>query len=833
MYQKAKKLLAAICMIALVIAAIPAIPTKAATAVPKFKKTYASLYENGTTKGKYTYTLTNLKKGQTVKWSVSGTGKSYVKVSKSSIKATKSTMSNTVTFKSGGTAKVKGKKVTLCAEVYSAAGKLQYTVKTTAKLMVKPTKVVLTATSQLEGTLHVGESYPLKYAVTPANATSANVWTVMDEEGTDHSAWITNQVFTPEKAGIYTLKASAMIGSKVIKSASINVEVIDYMVSVNQTAANKLDITYSGDMRESVTGDDFEVNNAVGASVVVKKADFSQDGRVVTLTMHSNFKDATRYTVSDGNDSKSFQASVGIPVELKILTQKVTVGKATAIAYALYDQKGIDVTEVYHEALEYKPEVTNGYLTDDNKLYMTRVGDTATITATYVNSANNNIKLLGTAVIMCVAAELSGETNFTMTTSSVAPDYTAGSYKDNRKAAIGSTYYAHFRAMDTDKSEIKYSSVTYESSDPDTMIITSAGKITPIKSGKVKVIITAVYSGEEYVYSYDVTIAEAPYLKTITLGKSQVTMSNVYNTEYCQYIDVTGYDQYGEAFVLSNESAVFADNNVYKQKLVSYDAASDRIVVKASAAVPGTYSYTLTLTSGGQKASAAFTVVVSTVPSTGTETYEIQIDKNKADLSLNSDISSSQFANVRLAKYRAGVFMNYTNFTTATITKDGYYYGLDLTTGGTTAKQTISASNRLSLKLLDITSGVCKKAEAGTYTILLEYYSSADKGYLTQTTTLTLTDTQDQPEIRIDRIKSTKTCTTALELAQNCLALEDGTITECVVTGETLPGSKVALKSGDQVNIRSVTVVNKFKISGAQEVTVTYSIDVRKTLTNS
>ena len=47
MYQKAKKLLAVLCIAALMITALPAIPAKAATAVPKFKKTYASLYENG------------------------------------------------------------------------------------------------------------------------------------------------------------------------------------------------------------------------------------------------------------------------------------------------------------------------------------------------------------------------------------------------------------------------------------------------------------------------------------------------------------------------------------------------------------------------------------------------------------------------------------------------------------------------------------------------------------------------------------------------------------------------------------------------------------------
>lgn len=837
MYQKAKKLLAALCLIALMITALPAIPAKAATAVPKFQKTYSGLYENGTGKGKYTYTLKNLKKGQIVKWSVTGAGKSYVKVSKASIKATKSTMSNTVTVKTGGKTAAKNKKVTMTAKVYSAAGKLQYTVKTSAKVKIKPAKVTLVSTAQLENELHVGQSYKINYTLTPANATSDNVWKVTDENGIDYSSYMSSTgVFKPMKAGIYTIKLSTMIGTKTIKSASKVVEVVDYMESAKQTAANKIELTYTGDMRQLLVADDFTVKNSLGSSMVVKNISFSEDGKKVTLTLHSYFKDGTTYTVSTNDDAMSFVASVGSPVELKILTQKATVDKETRLESVLYDKNGIDVTEVYGGSIEYKAEVMNGYVKDGNKLFMTEVGKTATVTAQYVSTTDSNLKLSGVAVIMCVSAEISNETNFTLTKTTTEPDYTATSYKDNRKVSIGSDYYVHFRALDTDRSEIKYSSVKYESSDPDTLIVNGEGKVRPIKNGSVKVIVTAVYAGEDFIYSYDVTISEAPYLKSIQLGTDSVKMSNVYNSDYRQYIPVTAYDQYGEVYPLTSESSVFTDNNTYKQNLVSYDAASDRIVVKASAAVPGTYTYTLTLTADSKKASATFQVAVVTVPTTGTDTVEIFIDKNQADLSLNEDVSSSQYANVRLAKYRGGVFMNYITYTSATISKDGYYYGTDLTIGGTTAKQTISTSNTLSplsLKILDITSGVCRKAETGTYTIEMQYYSSENKGFVTRTTTLTLTDTQDQPEIRIDRIKANKTCATALELAQNCLTPATGTITECVVTGETQPGSKVAIKAGDQINIRSVTVVGTYKIAGGQEVTVTYTIYVQKTLTNS
>ena len=76
MLQKMKKMLAACCVFAMIITMMP-IPAQAAT--PRYAKTYKYLYENGSTKGVYTFKLQNLKKGQKVKWSISGTGKAYAK----------------------------------------------------------------------------------------------------------------------------------------------------------------------------------------------------------------------------------------------------------------------------------------------------------------------------------------------------------------------------------------------------------------------------------------------------------------------------------------------------------------------------------------------------------------------------------------------------------------------------------------------------------------------------------------------------------------------------------------------------------------------------------
>jgi hypothetical protein len=833
MFQKMRKLLVLLCVLALTVTALPTVPAKAATAVPKFKTTYASIYENGTSKGKYTYTLQNLKKGQRVDWSVSGAGKAYVTVKKASKKAAKSTMANIITVKTSGKTAAKNKQITLTAKIYSASGKLQSTVTTKAKIKVKPTAVSITSPAAASGTLQAGQSYTFGYQLTPANATSSNVWTVTGADGVDYSSYMSSAgVFKPEKSGAYTIKLSANIGSKTIKSATTTVNVGDYMVSAKQTAGNKIQVNYSGDASELVTANSFTIKSSAGASVLVKDLTFSADGTSAVLTTYSNFVDGTSYTVSDGTTTESFKASVGTPVSMEVLTTQATVNKNTVIEYAIYDENGIDVTEAYPGTIAYEEEISNGILNDDHTLLMKTVGKNATIKLTYTNTANSSLVLKATGVIVCVAAVTSTNTNFTITASDSEPDYTAADYADNRKIAVGSTGYAHFRALDADNSKIDYTSEKYESSDPDTLIVSTAGKLTPIKAGTVKVTVTADYAGENFVYSYDVTVTEAAYLKTIKLSRETVTMSNASETNYLQYINVSAFDQNGDAFPLTGEKATITENGLLKGNLATYVDAENRISLQAQNATAGTYSYTLTLDVDGTKASIGFTVVVVNVSATGTVSYGIDMDRTEDDLALTTDVSASKTVNVRLARYQGGVFNSYNSFTSATITKGNTYYSADLTAGGTTAKQEITGSDVLQLTTLKIASSVCTKAAVGTYTITLRYYSAAAQSYQTLTTYLTLTDSQETPSVRVVRTTASKTCANALALARDCLKVDGATITDCTVTGESQSGAKVPVASGEQVNIKTVTATGTYTIANEQSVTVTYEIAVGKTLTN-
>ena len=97
MRLQSKKLIAVLCALAMIISVFPV--QADAAAKPKFVKNYTVLYENSTGKGVYTYTVKNLIKGQKVKWSISGTGKRYAKLSKTTTKVSRTTSSNKLTIR--------------------------------------------------------------------------------------------------------------------------------------------------------------------------------------------------------------------------------------------------------------------------------------------------------------------------------------------------------------------------------------------------------------------------------------------------------------------------------------------------------------------------------------------------------------------------------------------------------------------------------------------------------------------------------------------------------------------------------------------------------------
>lgn len=843
MQRTYKKILAVLCAFVMAVSLLP-MQTMAA-AKPKFAKNYTTLYENDTNKGVYTYTVQNLVKGQKVKWSISGTGKSYARLSKTTTTVTKTTAVNKVTVKTKGKIAAKNKKVLVTARVYSKAGKLQYTLKSkNAAIKVNATKITITDNGLPVSRMIVGKKYQFQFQITPANATSTNVWTVTNSSGKRIEDMTKSGVFTPKTEGTYTVTVQAKKGSKVLVSDSKTVTVITSMTGAAQTTANKVVAVYSGNAKNLVKKTDFTIRNSAGAKNEVKSMEFSDDGTQVTLTTYDLLKDGTTYTVSDGTSSYDVKASVGKPVALKILTTKVIVGKETPIEYALCDANGIDVQAAYPGEITYAEKITNGYRTKDNKLYMTTVGDTGTITLTYKCSSDPTLTFTTTGTVVCVAANTSASTNLTLTDSENTPNYSAAGYKDNHKAASGSNYYVHFRALDTDNSEIKYDSIKFESSDPDTLVINqgknNVARATAIKNGTVNIIVTATYARQDYTYVYEITVSEPSYLAGLSASQTQITMSNAGVYGYKGYINIDAKDQYGQNFALNNETASIVENGTNKANMVTYDAATKRLVIDAANRATGAYNYTLTLTVNGHKAAVSVTVIVQTPPYNGASSYRIDMNQPVIDLAVSSGDKAEELVNtkgtsVRVAEYRGGVFYNYVTIASAKITKNGQYYSNDLTKGGSSSEVSLGGGTELNVSAVSLAGNVLTKAQTGTYALELKFYPGSGAGTLaTASGYLEITDSQNTPKISIEKTVASVSCKNALELAKNCLSVQggNGTITACEVTGATVTGADYTLTSGQSVNIKSVVVQVTTTLSDKKTVVSNYTVSVGKTLKN-
>lgn len=844
MRQNVKKLVAFVCAVTMMITLVP-VGAQAATKKAAFAKSYTALYENDTNKGVYTYTVKNLIKGQKVKWSISGTGKRYAKLKKASTGVSGTTSSNKLTIRTKKKTAAKNKTVIVTAKIYNKNGRLQTTLKSkTGKIKVKPTKIQILASDWDNQTFLVNQAYQMRYKITPANATSTNVWSASDASGNRVDYISKTGLFTPKKDGDFLITVQTKIGSKVIASDSMDVHVDQTMTEAKQTAADTLVAVYSSKIKDTLDTKKLKITNAAGANIVIKKAAFSNDGTQVSMTTSSLLKDGASYTVTDGVSSYIVIARVGTPVKAEILNSTVTVNKATPIEYALYDADGIDVKAAYKGTVAYDYKITNGYLTKNDEIFMTSIGTTGTVSMTYT-SDDKKIVLQAETTISCVAASTSSDTNFTFTESAAKPNYDATGYKDDRSVASGSNYYVHFRALDEDKTEIPYDSVTFESSDPDTLLLNQASDGTVIataaKTGTVNVTVTATYGKMDYTYQYEVTVAEPAYLKTLTLSNSVLQMSNAQAYGYKGYINIEGRDQYGHQIGLKDETVTITDNSSVKANMVTYDAAEDRLVIDASGRTPGSYGYTVTMTMNGRKAAADFVVVVQTAPYNGASSYKVEMDRPVLDLKIGSGMSSTDLVTsknvaVRLAEYRGGVFYGYAYIQSAKIMKDGNYYHADLTQAASATELSAGGGQVITLNAVTLNKDVCTKAQTGMYSIELKFIpsGSSSSSYASVNALLEVTDSQINPQVVVARTTASKTCKTALELAQNCLEVQgvNGTIVSCTVTGSNSADGNYAIAAGYALNVKSVVVQVKTILSDNKTVVSNYTINVGKTIRN-
>lgn len=811
------------------------------TPEPVFQQKYSVFYENRANKGIYDLKIKNVKKGYILKWHITGKGKTYASFDTAKTIAKGTTVTNRLTIDSRNEpAYAAAERIRVTVNVYTAKWELVNRPTFAGRLQSKA-KAITIDTSEIGDLTHLkpGVPYTFQASMTPANATSKVYWEVKDASGTDHSSEITeNGVWTPAGAGTYTITASAKNTptGQVLCKKEVKAVIGSYMDEVTQTASDGIRVTFSMPSASEYKAGDFAVRSGE-ATVVVKKVKYSEDGKTAYLTMATNFMDARKYSVTCGGSTKEFTASVGKPAQLSIVTSTAQAEKYTTIEYVLLDAMGMDVTNtVKNGTFTYSATATNGYMDPaTNRLYMATVGNVASVTMDYT-SLDGTVRLTDTKTIICVPqqAEIAAETKFTLTDQAREPLQWG---TDVRTIAVGDTMYAHFLGLDEDEKVITYDSLTYASSDPDTLIISQDGKVTPIKAGTVSVVVTARQGSESVPYTYQVTINAGRYLAGIRLKSNSVSMSNVYASDYQMEIPVTATDQYGGTFALDHESGIIAEASG-RRVLANYDAARNSIVVRAQGAAVGTYNYTLSVSMDGVTVSQNFTVAVAAPVATAAVSYKVEADVDTLDLSVNPNTTADQTIRIRLAEYRGGIFYNYKNFTRAEINKGNVYYGKDLVTCTTGSAIRLPGSNILTLNPISIQPstdgsgiGTCRKAQPGVYTVSLSYTDNSYR-YHTDNVNITITDGQNPPEYVLRSLTTSITAANALEMVNDCIYVPDGKILDCTATGTRLTGSMIPLRSGEQIHISTITVQSVVQIASGQRVYVTHVIPVARTLTN-
>ena len=821
-----------LCML-LVLTVVPC--STPAAAKPKFQTKRTYIYENHKTTD-WVYTLKNVSKGQTVKWSLTGSGKSYARLKYATPRrVTSSKISNSISLNTNGSSKAQNKTVTLVAKVYDKKGKFLTKATTSSKIKVLSTGIAITGGASDNAAYYTGSSYAFGTTLTPGNSTDTVKWTVTDALGADVSFYMTSEgVFSTNKSGTYQIKATSYSGTARRYSATKTIQVKDPVSGISQTGLNSFKVQVTPSLFSSLTKDSFKITGSNGTTYPVKEISKSSNN-YITVTAYNNFSNGITYTVTFDNLTRSFTASSGLPCRIEILTNQVIANKPTKIKYALYDQNGIDVTAYYPGTLSFRSTLPGVIITTDYKLTMSTVSSATNLTVTFIPANSYIGQLVGSTTVVCVANETAVNTNFTITTSSSEPNYKLTNYSDNHKVSTGSNAYAQFRAVDKNGDAISYDKIEYYSDNSDALIINqTTGRITAIKNATVTISVRTIQNGIEQWYPYTVTITNASYLTSVSLDKQSITMSNVYNSSYVEYINVSAKDQYGNTFLLDNETVSFYGPSYPK---VSYNKATNQICVAASGTPVGDYSYTASITCGSHTVNTYFTVKVINTAITGTTTYALAFDNQTIDTAIGKDSTAGdKYATLKLVRNVDNVFSNYATFNVLGISKDGKFYNTNLTNSRQATISTMSNISQLSL-LVSTTSYVtngyysCKTAEPGTYSIDVSYYRS-DGMLCYDTIKLYITDSNPTPVATVTQTTSTTAYATALQLAKNCIAVDRGTIIDCTVVGTTVAGSNYSIASDTQYHIQSVTVETSTQISSGAYVTKRYVVPVNKTIKN-
>ena len=694
------------------------------------------------------------------------------------------------------------------------------------------------------------------------------------------------------KAGKATITAKLVIG-KDTATATQEVEVKKYVLkSVAQTKADTFETSITGATKDIKTTDITVKNTENNVIVPVKSVSVdSKDATKVTFTTFAGLTDGKTYDVTLDGTTKQVVVSDGKVASVNVNKLTVPVATETEIKLVSKDANGVVLDESAYgtqDASKYDFSLTtnNGYV-NGSKLYLNKIGDTATAEVTYkTGKYGTDGKPEGNITsgkLTITAVDQTAVNNFNVKVS----ELTAKKFDKidaNAQLAVddATVKYAYFQIKDADGNEISnYYDYTVESSDKSVLMLGDTTLdsdkkvvVTPVKAGTAYILIK---KDDKIVSSVAITVVAKREVATMDVDKTSATLSNSAALQQDVTVTASFKDQYAKDIKVASSSLKVTCLSTTAKNVKASDitdsgdgvffdidsaTASNKIKVNFYAwdrtvTIPeGTYQYKIAYMKDGKEVCAR--VVTITIqqpknPSQGTESFALDVNKTEVDNLVDDDHNTASdyvitasvnqmingVANQTLA---ANTVLKDTTTEVKSITykledKDGKDVsantGCDITMGyNTMTVKTVSFSG--------ITAE--KNFGAGTYKITatvktgkIAETDSTKWVTKTFTTTFTIKDTQPAGDMSlekdsIDRVSDSEALVKAavkLVYGDHTYGVDDENMTIVSVEGITNTGAKLDKDhTAISSSVKSVTIKKiTFTVdSGAYKVDITKDI---------
>ncbi len=648
--KSSKKVLAFALAAAMVVTAVPATNAQAASTA-KLSAKKATVYSEGYK----TVTVKTPKSWKSVKVTATSNKKSVAKVKKTAAKKIK------VTGVKPGTAKVTVKvtyKTSTKKNAKAKTKKLTYTMKV-AKASVAlsgESAVAVGSTTKLTTTKKASSRAKITY--TSSDDTIATV----SEDGTVKGV----------KAGKATIKATLKIG-KDTATTTQEVEVKKYVLkSVAQTKADTFETSVTGATKEIKASEITVKNTENNVIVPVKSVSVdSKDATKVTFTTFAGLTDGKTYDVTLDGTTKQVVVSDGKVASVNVNKLTVPVATETEIKLVSRDANGVVLDESAYgsqDASKYDFSLTtnNGYV-NGSKLYLNKIGDTATAEVTYKSGKygtdgkpEGNIT---SGKVTITAVDQATVNNFAVKVADRnAQNKKFDKIDANTQVAVGDNAYAYFQIKDADGNEISnYYDYSLESSDKavlmlgDTSLADAANSnhrvlVTPVKAGTAYILIK---KDNKIVSSVAITVVADRAVATMDVDKTAATLSNAmsknatvtasFKDQYAKDIALSSVDGTVKVTCLSTTakdkkpSDITADNDYFSEITKTGNKAKVTFYADVDA---GTYQYKISYEKDTKEVCARvipITIQEPKDPSQGTESFALDVNKTEIDNLVDND----------------------------------------------------------------------------------------------------------------------------------------------------------------------------------------------------